>query len=120
RAVGEIVVDPTPALGPPALTGYEKHAGVPTVGSRAAPAGRVRHGVGNGDGSGTDGVWMGRIFGTYLHGPVLARNPALADLVLGWVDGDPSPTKADDGWHEKLRAERLAGGGGPAAAGVSP
>ncbi|MGH3417787.1 MAG: glutamine amidotransferase, partial [Actinocrinis sp.] len=36
------------------------------------------------------------------------RNPALADLLLGWVDGDQSPSPVDDGWHQKLRAERLA------------
>jgi CobQ-like glutamine amidotransferase family enzyme len=68
----------------------------------------VRTGNGNGAGSGVDGAHAGRIVGTYLHGPVLARNPALADLVLGWVDGDTSPTRADDSWHGKLRAERLA------------
>jgi lipid II isoglutaminyl synthase (glutamine-hydrolysing) len=106
RAVGEIVVDPTPVLGLAPLTGYENHAGVTTVGSGATPAGRVRHGVGNGDGSGTDGVWMGRVFGTYLHGPVLARNPALADLLLSWVVGELTPL--DDGEQLMLRQERLA------------
>ena len=106
RAVGEIVVDPDPRLGLPALTGYENHAGVTSVGAAAAPAGRVRHGVGNGDGSGTDGVWAGRILGTYLHGPVLARNPSLADLLLGWAVGDLPPL--DDRDQLALRDERLA------------
>jgi CobQ-like glutamine amidotransferase family enzyme len=52
-------------------------------------------------------VWAGRILGTYLHGPALARNPAIADLLLTWVTGstlDP----LDDHWSAKLRAERLA------------
>jgi CobQ-like glutamine amidotransferase family enzyme len=61
--------------------------------------------VGNGDGSGTDGVWAGRVVGTYLHGPVLARNPALADLLLGWSVGELAPL--DDREEEALRAERL-------------
>jgi lipid II isoglutaminyl synthase (glutamine-hydrolysing) len=106
RAVGEIVVEPDPQLGLPLLTGYENHAGVTSVGPGAAPAGCVLHGVGNGDGSGTDGVWVGRIFGTYLHGPVLARNPALADLLLGWAVGELPAL--DDREQLELRDERLA------------
>jgi lipid II isoglutaminyl synthase (glutamine-hydrolysing) len=107
RAVGEVVVDPDPQLGLPGLTGYENHAGATSVGAGATAAGRVRRGVGNGDGSGTDGVWAGRVFGTYMHGPVLARNPALADLLLGWVVGKLDPL--DDSEQLALRAERLAG-----------
>ena len=41
--------------------------------------------MGNGGGDRTEGAWSGRVFGTYLHGPVLARNTALADLLLGWA-----------------------------------
>jgi len=107
RAVGEIVVEPVPALGGlPTLTGYENHASATVVGPDASPVGRVAAGVGNGDGSGTDGVWSGRVFGTYLHGPVLARNPALADLLLSWVVGDLEPI--DDTDSDELRRERLA------------
>jgi hypothetical protein len=101
-----MVVDPDPRLGLPALTGYENHGGVTTVGAGAAPLGRVRYGVGNGDGSCTDGVRAGRVLGTYLHGPVLARNPALADLLLSWVVGDLPPI--DDAECDDLRRERLA------------
>jgi CobQ-like glutamine amidotransferase family enzyme len=110
RAVGEIVVEPVIELGLPLLSGYENHAGVTSVGPGASPAGRVRHGVGNGDGSGTDGVWAGQVFGTYLHGPVLARNPALADLLLGWAVGELAPL--EDREEEALRAERLHLAGG--------
>ena len=60
-------------------------------------------------GPATDGVWAGRVFGTYLHGPVLARNPALADLLLGWVVGELAPL--DDPEEQALRAERLAAAG---------
>jgi lipid II isoglutaminyl synthase (glutamine-hydrolysing) len=106
RAVGEMVVEPDPDLGLPALTGYENHAGVTTVGPGSSALGRVRHGVGNGDGSGTDGVRSGRVLGTYLHGPVLARNPDLADHVLASVVGDLAPL--DDSESAELRRERLA------------
>jgi hypothetical protein len=112
RAVGEIVIDPVPGLELPALTGYENHASATTVGPGASPAGMVRHGVGNGDGSGTDGVWAGRVIGTYLHGPVLARNPALADRLLGWVVGDLEPL--EDSESLGLRHERLAAAAAPA------
>ncbi|MGH9056305.1 MAG: type 1 glutamine amidotransferase [Acidimicrobiales bacterium] len=106
RLVGEIVVEPSPGLDLPLLTGYENHAGVTVVGPGASPAGCVRVGSGNGDGSGTDGAWSGKVFGTYLHGPVLARNPALADRLLSWAVGDLAPL--DDSEASALREERLA------------
>ena len=113
RCVGEVVSEPDAALtvggrALPRLTGFENHMGTTAVGPEAKPLAAVRRGTGNGAGTGVDGAWAGRIVGTYLHGPVLARNPGLADLLLGWVDGNAEPTAADDGWHEKLRAERLA------------
>jgi lipid II isoglutaminyl synthase (glutamine-hydrolysing) len=111
RAVGEIVVEPDPALGLPVLTGYENHAGATSVGSGSTAMGRVIRGVGNGDGSGTDGVRSGRVLGTYLHGPVLARNPALADHVLRSVVGELAPL--DDSESEELRRERLAAASSP-------
>lgn len=112
RMVGEIVVDPDPELGLPPLTGYENHAGATTLGLGSSPVGRVRVGSGNGRGFGIDGARSGRVLGTYLHGPVLARNPALADLLLSWVVGDLEPL--DDSECDDLRAERFAavGGGG--------
>ncbi len=108
RRVGEVVADPDPSLDLPTLTGYENHAGTTTLGTGAQPLGRVRVGHGNGTGDGTEGAWHGRCVGTYLHGPVLARNPALADRLLGWVLDvalDPLPV---DALVERLRAQRLA------------
>jgi CobQ-like glutamine amidotransferase family enzyme len=115
RAVGELVVDPGPATGLPALTGYENHGGVTVLGPTATPLGVVRVGVGNGAagtadlptaGPATDGFVAGRVLGTYLHGPALARNPALADHLLASVLG---PLEAlDDADSDELRRERLA------------
>ena len=101
----------------PTLTGFENHGGVTTVGPGAAPLARVVHGVGNGGGDRTEGAWAGRVVGTYLHGPVLARNPALADLLLGWAlarPGEPPVDLAslDDAEPAALRQERLAAAGG--------
>lgn len=89
RAIGEIVTQPCAEglTGP--LTGFENHQGHTTVGPRARPLGRVRWGTGNGDG--TEGVVQDGIIGTYLHGPALARNPDLADLLLTRVVGRELP-----------------------------
>lgn len=105
RSVGEILVDPDPELGLPALTGYENHASTTLLGPSAKPVGRVVQGIGNGGETQVDGCRSGRLLGTYLHGPVLARNPALADLILRWVVGELEPL--DDSECEELRAERL-------------
>jgi lipid II isoglutaminyl synthase (glutamine-hydrolysing) len=84
RAVGEVIATcAIPGVG--SLTGFENHRGVTTVGAGSAPLGRVITGTGNGNG--TEGVLTDRIIGTYLHGPVLARNPALADHILHQVTG---------------------------------
>jgi CobQ-like glutamine amidotransferase family enzyme len=106
RLIGEVVVSPDPPL--PRLTGFENHGGRTTLGPGVRPLGRVIAGGGNGDGSGTDGVLGERLVGTYLHGPILARNPALADLLLAWVAG-PLP-ELDSELEERLRADRLRAG----------
>ncbi len=94
RAVGEVTSTCTvPGIG--ALTGFENHRGVTTLGAGTAPLGRVVTGIGNGTSDGTrhrtEGVLTGRVVGTYLHGPVLARNPALADHILHKVTGQSLP-----------------------------
>jgi len=104
RIVGEILVQPDPEVGLPALSGYENHAGLTDLGPAATPLGRVDAGVGNGDG--TEGALQGHVVGTYLHGPVLARNPALADLILSWFTGELEPL--DDSEVADLREERRA------------
>jgi CobQ-like glutamine amidotransferase family enzyme len=105
RAVGEILTEPVGLPGVPALSGYENHRGGARLGPDAAPLGRLVAGVGNGDGV-TEGARQGTVLATYLHGPVLVRNPALADLLLTRAVGDLPPY--DDEAVARLRAERLA------------
>jgi CobQ-like glutamine amidotransferase family enzyme len=114
RAVGELltaearVADPDQANGHlpvGVLTGFENHAGRTIPGPSSTTLAPVEIGEGNGDGS--EGVVCGRVVGTYLHGPVLARNPRLADLLLGWVVGPAALTPLDDAEVDALRAERL-------------
>ncbi|HEY7325387.1 MAG TPA: glutamine amidotransferase [Streptosporangiaceae bacterium] len=107
RGVGELVADVEPELGAPRLSGFENHQGVTHIGPGARPLARVSRGVGNGDG--TEGAFAGKILGTYMHGPALARNPGLADLLLSWVVGPLAPIDpAAEAWAARLRAERLA------------
>lgn len=114
RPVGELVVTPSPGLGLPELTGYENHSGRTRLGPGVQPLGAVSSGVGNGVGDNTEGAVSGRVVGTYMHGPALARNPALADLILSSVVGRLEPL--DDSEAESLRSERLAAGRTPVAA----
>ncbi len=103
----------------PDLIGFENHGGATRLGPGASPLGRVRIGVGNGvatvavgvdGGSGqasvrTEGAVQGRVYGTYLHGPVLALNPALADRLIGHVTGplaDLDDTLVDDFRRHRL------------------
>ncbi|AEH11604.1 MULTISPECIES: type 1 glutamine amidotransferase [Protofrankia] len=108
RAVGDIVVEPAPELALPLLLGYENHGGRTRTlpNGHGRPLGTVRKGVGNGTPDHTDGVVDGRVIGTYLHGPVLAQNPALADLLLSWVHGW-LPELAGPPETEVLRQARL-------------
>ena len=106
RGVGEILADADPALGVPKLSGFENHQGVTAIGPGARPLAVVAHGVGNGDG--TEGAYAGKVLGTYMHGPALARNPGLADLLLSWAAGPLTPIDpAEEEWAARLRAERL-------------
>lgn len=107
RAVGEVVVEAPAPIG--TLSGFENHSGRTVRDEGVDPLGRVVVGVGNGDG--TDGVLAGRVLATYLHGPVLARNPALADRLLALALDVERLARLDAGPPEALHAERLAASG---------
>ena len=64
------------------LAGFENHAGRTKLDPGAEPLGRVIAGFGNDGESGSEGCRVGRALGTYLHGPLLPRNPWFADWVL--------------------------------------
>ena len=64
------------------LAGFENHAGRTMLDPGAEPLGRVVHGFGNDGASGVEGCRLGNAVGTYLHGPLLPRNPWLADWLL--------------------------------------
>ncbi len=84
RLVGRIGV--ASPLVPEPLIGFENHGGHSALTEEGKPLGRVLWGNGNSpQGTAQEGVVLHRTIGTYVHGPVLARNPALAEVILGWV-----------------------------------
>jgi CobQ-like glutamine amidotransferase family enzyme len=69
------------------VAGFENHAGRTLLDAGAEPLGRVVHGFGNDGTSGYEGCRVERAIGTYLHGPLLPRNPRLADWLLAQALG---------------------------------
>ena len=67
---------------PHTLVGFENHAGRTYLGPGVRPLGRVLHGHGNNGEDGCEGVRAGRVLGTYVHGPLLPKNPWLADWLI--------------------------------------
>ncbi|OBK57561.1 glutamine amidotransferase [Mycobacterium colombiense] len=107
RTIGELATKPLLAGLTERLTGFENHRGGTVLGPGASPLGAVVKGAGNRSGDGFDGVVQGSVIATYMHGPCLARNPQLADLLLGTVVGElPSLPMPE---VDLLRRERLAG-----------
>jgi CobQ-like glutamine amidotransferase family enzyme len=64
------------------LIGFENHSGRTRLGSGAEPLGRVLAGGGNNGEDGTEGARYREVYATYLHGPVLPKNPWLADHLI--------------------------------------
>jgi CobQ-like glutamine amidotransferase family enzyme len=64
------------------LVGFENHAGRTFLGPSVKPLGRVARGFGNDGASGFEGAQFQNLIGTYMHGPLLPRNPWLADHLL--------------------------------------
>jgi CobQ-like glutamine amidotransferase family enzyme len=64
------------------LAGFENHSGRTWLGKNAKPLGRVLAGAGNNGEDGTEGAKYREVYATYLHGPVLPKNPWLADHLI--------------------------------------
>jgi hypothetical protein len=83
RMIGDVLLECELVAGERrTLAGFENHAGRTRLDPGAEPLGRVLAGFGNDGESGYEGVRLGRAIGTYLHGPLLPRNPWLADWLL--------------------------------------
>ncbi len=116
RLIGNVVVR-SPLAGGMTLVGFENHGGRTYLGPGAAPLGRVVAGYGNNGEDGTEGAVRGHVYGTYLHGPLLPKNPAFADHLLRAAlrvrHGEVALAPLDDGLeaaaHEAAAARATAG-----------
>jgi hypothetical protein len=112
RCIGNIVT----AWQDRQLVGFENHGGRTYLRDPAAALATVQHGFGNNGEDKTEGAQWRNVFGTYLHGSLLPKNPALADhLILKALQrrhGVNSLPALDDALETSAhrRAVRIAGG----------
>jgi CobQ-like glutamine amidotransferase family enzyme len=115
RMIGDVLLESSLQESPgTTIAGFENHAGRTILDEGALPLGRVVAGYGNDGKTGFEGCRLGRALGTYLHGPLLPRNPWLADLVLSWAiahatQSEPQPLAPLDDDLER-RAHAVAAG----------
>ena len=118
RLIGNVSIEADLGSGPQILAGFENHGGRTHLGPEAEPLGRVIHGYGNNGSDGFEGVRRLNMIGTYLHGPLLPKNAALADRLIelalerrtgSAVELEPLPDELERASHEG--AERAAARG---------
>lgn len=81
RLIGNAVIQSDICDAP--IVGFENHGGRTTLGPNAKPLGRVLGKTfGNNGEDGFEGVHQGNLIGTYLHGPLLPKNPQVADYLI--------------------------------------
>lgn len=78
RCVGNILIDSPYGR----IVGFENHGGRTYLGAGVQPLGQVVRGFGNNGEDGTEGARVANLFGTYVHGSLLPKNPVLADTLL--------------------------------------
>ena len=125
RMIGDVLLESAlPEAPGRTIAGFENHAGRTLLDPGAEALGRVVAGYGNDGVSGLEGCRTGRALGTYLHGPLLPRNPWLADLLLSWAiahatGAEPEPLAPlddalEDEAHAVAASRARARGGRPA------
>ena len=119
RMIGDVLLECSFDGSPRTLAGFENHAGRTILDDGAEPLGRVVSGFGNDGTSGAEGCRWRRVYGTYLHGPLLPRNPWFADHMLaealahagGPTELAPLPDELEREAHE-VSAQRARARGG--------
>ena len=99
------------------VVGFENHSGQTRLGSAVKPLGTVLAGFGNNGEDKTEGVRYRNVFGTYSHGPLLPKNPALCDFILrtalerkyGRAELSPLDDAAEKAAHDEM-AGRIGAG----------
>lgn len=83
RVIGDVIVHAGHEGSEFDLVGFENHGGLTHLGPTGTPLGRVIIGSGNNGADGFEGAVYRKAFGTYLHGPLLPKNPSFADHLIG-------------------------------------
>jgi CobQ-like glutamine amidotransferase family enzyme len=108
RCVGNIVAESE--TGP--IVGFENHGGRTYLGTGTEPLARVIAGFGNNGEDGTEGARVANVFGTYIHGSLLPKNPAFADMLIGLAlqrrYGGVALEPLDDSIENAARASAMA------------
>jgi CobQ-like glutamine amidotransferase family enzyme len=83
RSIGNVVVDAGDLAPGQTLVGFENHSGRTFLGEGCRPLGRILLGDGNNAEDRTEGAIHRQVYGSYLHGSVLPKNPWFADHLIG-------------------------------------
>ena len=94
RFIGNVTAE-TDFVEPSSLVGFENHSGLSYLKGETEPLGRVITGNGNNGTDGTEGARYKNVFGTYLHGSFLPKNPQFADYMIELALGS-KPEPLDD------------------------
>lgn len=105
RMIGNVVVD-SRDFGE--IIGYENHSGNTVLGADSEPLGKVVQGLGNNPDDGTEGARTHNVLGSYLHGSLLPKNPAISDFLIATAAerryGAFTPVAGVDETAERARA----------------
>jgi hypothetical protein len=84
RLIGNLVasIENPNAIAGATVVGFENHGGRTMLGKSVKPFAKVIHGFGNNGQDGTEGVVYKNAIGCYLHGPLLPKNPQIADYLI--------------------------------------
>lgn len=107
RIIGNIAIESS--VSPQPIVGYENHGGRTLLGAGVTPLGKVLYGKGNDGSTGFEGCLYKNVLGTYIHGPLLPKNPGVADWLLSRAlerkYGDGTLEPLDD--TEELAANKV-------------
>lgn len=107
RYIGNVVIERPDGS---TIVGFENHSGRTYLGNGVPALGKVVQGNGNNGEDGHEGAMAGNLYGTYLHGSLLPKNPALADEIIlkalqrryGAVTLDPLPDTIEQSAHQRV------------------
>ncbi|MHB1412801.1 MAG: type 1 glutamine amidotransferase [Thermoleophilia bacterium] len=108
RCIGNVVIESRLEGSKLRLAGFENHSGKTYLEAGQEPLGRVVSGYGNNAEDGTEGIIYRGAIGTYMHGPLLPKNPGLTDFLLRVAlsrrHGEISLAALDDSLEDAARA----------------